>query len=127
MIVLRAKTLVCIGSVTLIPKPGAMCYVNGKEVTTPTQLHSGNRVILGKCHVFRFTHPKEARESKHNLSGIGIATILRVLILRCCQRVYCLIVADEQPIDWYYAQRELLEKQGVDLKLEMETKYVRCH
>lgn len=32
--------------------------------------------------------------------------------------------SSDQPIDWYYAQHELLEKQGIDLKLEMEKKFV---
>lgn len=30
-----------------------------------------------------------------------------------------------EPVDWTYAQLELLEKQGVDLRKEMESKYVK--
>lgn len=85
------------GVVTLIPK--ALTFVNGKTVTEPIALRTGSRVILGKYHVFRFNHPQEARESRHNLAA-----------------------SVEEPFDWYYAQRELLEKQGIDLKLEMEKK-----
>ncbi len=33
-------------------------------------------------------------------------------------------LAGEQPLDWYYAQHELLEKQGIDLKYEMDKKLV---
>ncbi|VDP03450.1 unnamed protein product [Soboliphyme baturini] len=87
------------GVVTLIPVSSALCYVNGKLITEPTALKSSNRVILGNYHVFRFNHPQEVRESRQNLAAV------------------C-----EEPVDWYYAQRELLEKQGIDLKEEMEKK-----
>lgn len=29
-----------------------------------------------------------------------------------------------EPVDWTFAQLELLEKQGIDLKTEMEKKFV---
>lgn len=87
------------GSVTLNPKVAAPCFVNGKSIMDPILLRTGSRVILGMYHVFRFNHPKEARESRHSL-----------------------ITSIDEPFDWFYAQRELLEKQGIDLKLEMEKK-----
>ncbi|CCD64622.2 Kinesin-like protein unc-104 [Caenorhabditis elegans] len=87
------------GNVTLTMKPNASCYINGKQVTTPTVLHTGSRVILGEHHVFRYNDPQEARQSRHNLAAIA-----------------------EQPIDWKYAQQELLDKQGIDLKADMEKK-----
>uniref|UniRef100_A0A0N5A8N5 Kinesin-like protein unc-104 n=1 Tax=Syphacia muris TaxID=451379 RepID=A0A0N5A8N5_9BILA len=86
-------------TVTLIPHDGAQCFVNGKPVTAKTILHTGSRVILGKYHVFRYNDPQEARQSRHNLAA-----------------------AANEPIDWKYAQQELLEKQGIDLKAEMEKK-----
>ena len=46
-----------VGKVTIIPCPGALVYVNGRQVTTATELKIGARVILGKNHVFRFNHP----------------------------------------------------------------------
>lgn len=58
-------------TVTLIPKAGVLCFVNGRAVTEPVVLHYGNRVILGKYHVFRFNHPREARESRQNLAASG--------------------------------------------------------
>ncbi|ULU05077.1 hypothetical protein L3Y34_017659 [Caenorhabditis briggsae] len=88
------------GNVTLSMQPEASVYINGKQVTTPTVLHTGSRVILGKHHVFRYNDPQEARQSRHNLAAITA----------------------EQPIDWKYAQQELLEKQGIDLKKQMENK-----
>ncbi|CAD5217128.1 unnamed protein product [Bursaphelenchus xylophilus] len=89
------------GVVTLVPEPGAKCFVNGQEVTGPTKLSTGSRVILGRHHVFRYNDPMEARQSRYNLAGEA---------------------SKEQPIDWKYAQMELYEKQGIDLKKEMERK-----
>ncbi|KAL1234163.1 Kinesin-like protein [Trichinella pseudospiralis] len=87
------------GVVALVPQDTAMCFVNGKTVNEPTVLHSGNRVILGKYHVFRFNNPQELMQSRHST-----------------------VQTSEEPIDWSYAQHELLEKQGIDLKVEMEKK-----
>lgn len=47
------------GIVSLHPRKNALCFVNGREVTEPTILKTGSRVILGKNHVFRFNHPEQ--------------------------------------------------------------------
>lgn len=60
---------------------------------------SGNRIIMGKSHVFRFNHPEQARQER--------------------ERTPCAETPSE-PVDWAFAQRELLEKQGIDMKQEME-------
>ncbi|XP_072246227.1 kinesin-like protein KIF1A isoform X13 [Leuresthes tenuis] len=86
-------------TVVLEPCEGAETYVNGKRVTEPTVLKSGNRIILGKSHVFRFNHPEQARAER--------------------ERTPCAETPAE-PVDWAFAQRELLEKQGIDMKQEME-------
>ncbi|XP_078801661.1 kinesin-like protein KIF1A isoform X19 [Oryzias latipes] len=86
-------------AVVLEPCEGAETYVNGKRVTEPTVLRSGNRIILGKSHVFRFNHPAQARAER--------------------ERTPCAETPSE-PVDWAFAQRELLEKQGIDMKQEME-------
>ncbi|XP_035997466.1 kinesin-like protein KIF1A isoform X11 [Fundulus heteroclitus] len=86
-------------TVVLEPCDGAEMYVNGKRVTEPTVLKSGNRIILGKSHVFRFNHPEQARAER--------------------ERTPCTETPAE-PVDWAFAQRELLEKQGIDMKQEME-------
>uniref|UniRef100_A0A8D3DZC0 plus-end-directed kinesin ATPase n=1 Tax=Scophthalmus maximus TaxID=52904 RepID=A0A8D3DZC0_SCOMX len=83
----------------LEPCEGAETYVNGKRVTEPTVLRSGNRIILGKSHVFRFNHPEQARAER--------------------ERTPCAETPAE-PVDWAFAQRELLDKQGIDMKQEME-------
>ncbi|XP_038138305.1 kinesin-like protein KIF1A isoform X20 [Cyprinodon tularosa] len=86
-------------TVVLDPCEGAETYVNGKRVTEPTVLKSGNRIILGKSHVFRFNHPEQARAER--------------------ERTPCAETPAE-PVDWAFAQRELLDKQGIDMKQEME-------
>ncbi|XP_041842075.1 kinesin-like protein KIF1C isoform X2 [Melanotaenia boesemani] len=85
--------------VTLEPLVGAETYVNGKQITEAVVLKQGNRIVMGKNHVFRFNHPEQARlERERNATA----------------------EQQEEPEDWNYAQRELLEKQGIDIKLEME-------
>ncbi|XP_052415378.1 kinesin-like protein KIF1A isoform X7 [Carassius gibelio] len=86
-------------AVILEPCEEAETYVNGKRVTEPTVLRSGNRIILGKSHVFRFNHPEQARQER--------------------ERTPCAETPME-PVDWAFAQRELLEKQGIDMKQEMD-------
>ncbi|XP_069543775.1 kinesin-like protein KIF1C, partial [Brachyistius frenatus] len=85
--------------VTLEPLIGAETYVNGKQITDAVVLKQGNRIVMGKNHVFRFNHPEQARLERERS-----------------------LPAEQQgePEDWNYAQRELLEKQGIDIKLEME-------
>ncbi|KAM6311793.1 stAR-related lipid transfer protein 9 [Aegotheles albertisi] len=48
------------GIVTLRPVQGALCTVNGCEVTGSCRLSQGALVVLGKSHKFRFNHPAEA-------------------------------------------------------------------
>ncbi|XP_069499709.1 kinesin-like protein KIF1C [Ambystoma mexicanum] len=85
--------------VTLEPGDGAETYVNGKQVTESLVLKSGNRIVLGKNHVFRFNHPEQARQEREK------STVLETHV---------------ESVDWNFAQKELLEKQGIDIKLEME-------
>ncbi|XP_056598617.1 kinesin-like protein KIF1A isoform X9 [Triplophysa dalaica] len=87
------------GTVVLEPCEGAESYVNGKRVTEPIVLRSGNRIIMGKSHVFRFNDPEQARQER--------------------ERTPCAETPVE-PVDWAFAQRELLDKQGIDMKQEME-------
>lgn len=42
----------------------AMCYVNGKRVEDRVTLKSGDRVIFGKSHVFRYINPEQVRKEK---------------------------------------------------------------
>ncbi|XP_059923193.1 kinesin-like protein KIF1A isoform X7 [Gadus macrocephalus] len=86
-------------AVVLEPCEDAETYVNGKRVAEATVLKSGNRIILGKSHVFRFNHPEQARAER--------------------ERTPCAETPVE-PVDWAFAQRELLDKQGIDMKHEMD-------
>ena len=77
------------------------------KVSEPTLLRSGNRVILGKNHVFRYHHPEQAvklieQEKKEATSDNNGNT-------------------EKNDADWEFAQSEILESEGVDLKLEMES------
>uniref|UniRef100_A0A8C4SF77 plus-end-directed kinesin ATPase n=1 Tax=Erpetoichthys calabaricus TaxID=27687 RepID=A0A8C4SF77_ERPCA len=85
--------------VLLEPCEGSETYVNGKRVCEPVQLRSGNRIIMGKNHVFRFNHPEQARAEREKTPSAETPS---------------------EPVDWTFAQRELLEKQGIDMKQEME-------
>ncbi|CAK9828305.1 Kinesin-like protein unc-104 [Anthophora retusa] len=89
------------GIITLMPKKGALIYVNGREITEPVVLKTGSRVILGKNHVFRFNHPDQVRERREKGSPAETP-------------------GNGETVDWNFAQIELLEKQGIDLKAEME-------
>ncbi|XP_052396253.1 kinesin-like protein KIF1B isoform X8 [Carassius gibelio] len=85
--------------VMLEPCEGSETYVNGKRVNSAVQLRSGNRIIMGKNHVFRFNHPEQARAEREKTPTAETPI---------------------EPVDWTFAQRELLEKQGIDMKQEME-------
>ncbi|CAL9702877.1 unnamed protein product [Knipowitschia caucasica] len=85
--------------VLLVPCEGSETYVNGKRVEDAIQLRSGNRIIMGKNHVFRFNHPEQARADREKTPSAETPV---------------------EPVDWTFAQRELLEKQGIDMKQEME-------
>ncbi|XP_073717033.1 kinesin-like protein KIF1C [Misgurnus anguillicaudatus] len=85
--------------VTLEPLVGAETYVNGKRITEGVVLKQGNRIVMGKNHVFRFNHPEQARLERERSATQE---------------------QQGEPVDWSYAQEELLEKQGIDIKQEME-------
>ncbi|KAG5442151.1 Kinesin-like protein unc-104, partial [Clonorchis sinensis] len=88
------------GIVHFEPCTNAECYVNGSLVKERIELFSGARVILGKSHVFRFNNPVKARDKKAGSADLSASMI--------------------ESIDWSYAICELLDKQGVDLRKEME-------
>ncbi|XP_074107647.1 kinesin family member unc-104 isoform X1 [Cotesia typhae] len=89
------------GIIKLIPTAGALIYVNGREVSEPIILKTGSRVILGRNHVFRFNHPDQVRVRREKNSPAETP-------------------GNGETVDWNFAQIELLEKQGIDLKVEME-------
>ena len=60
---------------------------------------------MGKNHVFRFNHPEQARLERER--GVPPPP-----------------GPPSEPVDWNFAQKELLEQQGIDIKLEMEKRCV---
>lgn len=92
------------GVVTLVPHTEALVYLNGRQLVDPEILTTGSRVILGKNHVFRFTHPDQAREIREKMVNE--------------------MTEAGETADWNFAQCELLEKQGIDLKAEMQKRLV---
>ncbi|XP_063895123.1 kinesin-like protein unc-104 isoform X7 [Helicoverpa armigera] len=103
------------GVILLIPHRDALIYVNGRELTEPVILKSGSRVILGKNHVFRFTHPGQPREEPVNKENKELTDTAS-----SNESDSGSTDADGKNVDWDYAQCELLEKQGIDLKAEMQ-------
>ncbi|XP_045537254.1 kinesin-like protein unc-104 [Papilio machaon] len=103
------------GVICLIPHHGALVYINGREVHEPIILKTGSRVILGKNHVFRFTHPGQRYEPS-NIASKEITDTNNTEIIETNNDEG----KDGENIDWDFAQCELLEKQGIDLKAEMQ-------
>ncbi|KPJ15600.1 Kinesin-like protein KIF1B [Papilio machaon] len=103
------------GVICLIPHHGALVYINGREVHEPIILKTGSRVILGKNHVFRFTHPGQRYEPS-NIASKEITDTNNTQIIETNNDEG----KDGENIDWDFAQCELLEKQGIDLKAEMQ-------
>ena len=68
------------------------------KVSEPTLLRSGNRVILGKNHVFRYHHPEQAvkqiEEKKEATSDNNGNT-------------------EKNDADWEFAQSEILESWAI--------------
>ncbi|GFN74277.1 kinesin-like protein, partial [Plakobranchus ocellatus] len=121
------------GIVTLVPCDGALCFVNGRQITEPTVMKTGARVILGKHHVFRFNHPQQARASRALMTESMVDStdgLMSKSMLESSEGVMSKSMLEStdglisEPVDWTFAQLELLEKQGIDLRKEMESRLV---
>lgn len=126
------------GVVTLVPHSEALVYVNGRQLVEPEVLQTGSRVILGKNHVFRFTHPEQAREQKREKTAAAAAAAAEaggvetdadasaggVDGANSAGSAAPPAVEEELAADWNFAHCELLEKQGIDLKAEMKKRLV---
>nr|VZI36294.1 unnamed protein product [Spirometra erinaceieuropaei] len=88
-------------TVFMEPIGDAECYVNGSRITQRQMVQPGARIILGKNHVFRLNNPLQRRERRPPATDD-------------------MTVSLTEPVDWTYAISELLEKQGVDLRKEMD-------
>lgn len=101
------------GIVSIIPKEDALIFINGRKVIETEVLLTGSRVILGRNHVFRFQHPQQAREK-----------LEQKLSEESSSNEEAKEETKDEVVDWNFAQCELLEKQGIDLKVEMEKRLV---
>lgn len=77
---------------------------------------TGYRIIIGKYHVFRFNNPEQLRQEREK-SPHSTPTNTH------------LTPAGDGPemVDWSFAQTELLQKQGIDIKEEMEQRFLVLH
>ncbi|RZF34007.1 hypothetical protein LSTR_LSTR012352 [Laodelphax striatellus] len=108
--------------ITLVPHAGALCYVNGRQITQPTVLKTGSRVILGKNHVFRFNHPEQAREHRENKINAS-ENKEKLGVSEDSEKTSPAETPNNcESVDWNFAKTELLEKQGIDLKQEMKSR-----
>ncbi|XP_053515579.1 kinesin-like protein KIF14 [Artibeus jamaicensis] len=94
------------GAVSLIPVGEAKTYVNGRLVSEPTELHHGDRVVLGGDHYFRFNHPAEVQAGKRPARA---DTPTR-----------------EGPEDFEFAKNELLAAQRTQLEAEVREAQLRA-
>lgn len=78
----------------------------GRRLDIPILPFLGNRIVMGKNHVFRFNHPEQARLERER--GVPPPP-----------------GPPAEPVDWNFAQKELLEQQGIDIKLEMEKRWAK--
>lgn len=96
--------------VELRPCEGALCYVNGKKIEVNISLKTSDRVIFGNSHVFRFNNPEQARKE------IKIASPATSFTSSSMTES----VTFTDGVDWVTATQELKEKQGIDIKHEMD-------
>ncbi|XP_046845010.1 kinesin-like protein unc-104 isoform X2 [Xenia sp. Carnegie-2017] len=82
------------GNVKIIPFEEAKTFVNGKLLSEKIALQSGDRIIMGESHIFRFNNPYQGRA----LSTSSESSPWK----------------QERLLDWSYACQELRREQGVD-------------
>ncbi|GAU97044.1 hypothetical protein RvY_08405-2 [Ramazzottius varieornatus] len=92
--------------VTIEPCGDAETYVNAKRIDGPTALRNGSRLLIGTHHLFRFANPLQSRFHDKDFRSPMSDT------------------PGGEKADWSFAQAELLNKQGIDLKGDMERRLV---
>ena len=76
-------------------------------------LKTGDRVIFGNSHVFRFNNPEQARKEKI-ISSPVTSSLSSQMTESVCESI------TSESVDWVSATQELKEKQGIDIKHEMD-------
>ncbi|XP_048186272.1 kinesin-like protein KIF13B isoform X1 [Perognathus longimembris pacificus] len=52
------------GQVMLTPQKNTRTFVNGSSISSPTQLHHGDRILWGNNHFFRLNLPKKKKKER---------------------------------------------------------------
>ncbi|XP_045674220.1 kinesin-like protein KIF14 isoform X1 [Phyllostomus hastatus] len=94
------------GAVSLVPLGEAKTYVNGRLLLEPTELHHGDRVVLGGDHYFRLNHPAEVQAGE---GPAGADTPTR-----------------QGREDFEFAKNELLAAQREELEAEVREARLRA-
>ncbi|XP_060722287.1 kinesin-like protein KIF13B isoform X2 [Tachysurus vachellii] len=93
--------------VIITPKRNARTYVNGSAISTPTQLHHGDRILWGNNHFFRISLPKPRSRAEVDEGGVKKALSVEQLDLdldRMSQG------SSEVSFNYEYAQAEVMMK-----------------
>ena len=125
--------------VTIVPTEGAAVMVNGVRVDKSKRLKSGNRIILGDFHIFRFNNPLEAKAERtersllrHSVtvSQLGSPATFRPSHERSMSKTGSEVDGDSsradspngRDSDWFYARREAANALlGRDAKITQMT------
>lgn len=86
-------------------------YVNGNAVAEETELTSGDRIVVGSQHCFRFMNPMQAKHSRERAE-----TQSQFSISNESGTTTTGIISD----GWNFARLELLKKEGIDLVHDRE-------
>ena len=115
--------------VTMIPHDGAAVMVNGVRVDKSKRLKSGNRIILGDFHIFRFNNPLEAKAERaersllrHSITPSQLGSPTPTPFRPCHERTWSSAAGSEwdgdssraqspglssnRESDWFFARRE---------------------
>ncbi|XP_019856044.1 PREDICTED: kinesin-like protein unc-104 [Amphimedon queenslandica] len=121
------------GEVSIVPSENSITFVNGQLITESLTLSTGSRIILGNNHVFRFTHPEQARalrasrqtntslEGPEGPPGIKVTSDSSVS-LPSSRPASPGLLGGPLGVDWGFAKHELLQKTGYDIGKEIEEK-----
>lgn len=77
-------------------------------------MRSSDRVIFGNSHVFRFNNPEQVRKEKLLATSPNGTSVLSIASSPMTDSI------TSETVDWVSATQELKEKQGIDIKQEME-------
>jgi kinesin family protein 1 len=118
------------GIVSIEPCEKSMTFVNGELIRTSQELVTGSRIILGNNHVFRFTDPRQGRTRRPTKVDNAAPEILITSEMCNYSSQPATPSRPSSPsfggggllVDWGYAQDELFQNTGYDIRKEIEEK-----